>query len=287
MVYFTRIFYETRMVLALTALRLSNPPAASPWMTHLFFLSAASNILLLWLVRRLLPLRRSEPPRLTGWQRVAVLQSLGFFTAAVLHNIAGPLSNLSALLTEVRPQLSNQQYQDFTVSLNFVFSVVRHARQHLRHEPPHNELIPLDQSFNETRDLIRQKIVRQKVGVKLDCPAGLVLQGDPALLRQILLNLAQNSLESLSRSRCGTITLRGYRTQRRVVIEISDTGPGMCRAQLNRLGKNFYTEKCQGSGLGIAYVLETLRHDLPGRCRFYSQPGKGTTARLTFPLAEA
>jgi C4-dicarboxylate-specific signal transduction histidine kinase len=272
------------MVLALSSLRLSNYLATSSLVTHFFLLSAAGNILLLWLVCR--P-ARFQRERQTGWQTAAVLQSLGFFTASVLHNIAGPLSTLSAVLAEARPQLSNQQYQDLMVSLNFVFTVVRHARQHLRHEPPQTESIPLAQILGETQELVRQRALRQRIAIRLDCPDGLTLSGDQALLRQILLNLVQNSFESLSRSSCGLIILRARRSGQNVVVEISDNGPGMNRGQLDRLGKGFYSAKCQGAGLGITFVMETLRHGLPGRCRFFSQPGAGTTARLTFPLAEA
>lgn len=220
------------------------------------------------------------------WQSAAVLQSLGFFAASVLHNIASPLSTLGALLSEVRPQLSNQQYRDWNASLGYIFSVVRHARQQLRQEPPESAAIPIRAVLQQTYDLIRNVATSRGVQVEIACQTDISLTGDPVLLLQILLNLTQNSLEALSSKTAGVIRLVGRRGRKSIIIEVEDNGLGMPPDQLRRLGRRRYTFKRLGCGLGLAFVRDSLRRGWKGSCHFVSRPGKGTLVKLAFPLPQ-
>ncbi len=239
------------------------------------------------LVRRLTNEREDQAIQITQqWQTAAVLQSLGFFTAAVLHNISGPLSTLAALLSEVRPQLSNQQYCDFNASVHYVLSVVRHARQNLRQETVLWETVRVAEIMRETKDLVRNLALARGLRIQIICDENLMVQGDSVLLRQILLNLVQNSIEAIGEAASGLITLQGKIEQRQAIVEIIDNGPGMNAEQIRLLGRRFYSSKRHGSGLGIAFIRDILPQRFGGTCKFYSQPGIGTTARITFSLAE-
>ena len=113
------------------------------------------------------------------------------------------------------------------------------------------------------------------------------LRGDAVRLRQILLNLGNNAVKFTDH---GEVALRAAGTPLGLLLEISDTGPGMDEAQVARLFQRFEQgERLQGakrragSGLGLA-ISQDLAQAMGGHIDVQSQPGRGTCLRVRLPL---
>lgn len=249
-----------------------------------FRLTLAANSLRL-LVRKLDAQRQSQAAQISNhWKTEAALQSLGYYASAVLHNIAMPVSTLNSLVFEISHQLSNRQRKDIDACLRYVSAVIRHSRRHITNEPSAPETINVQEAFDEILNIVHSVAVRQGITFVTSCPASLSLNGDPVLLRQMLLNLVQNSLEAMADSTLGKITLQAKRQSDTLTIQIIDTGRGMPAEQLNQVGTRFFTVKQDRTGLGTAFVKETVERYFHGTCQHHSLVGKGTTAVLSFPL---
>ena len=97
-----------------------------------------------------------------------------------------------------------------------------------------------------------------------DVPADLVVDADPEQLCRVLLNLGRNALQVLregvepGRGRCITVSAR--REGAAVVIDVSDTGPGVPQKARDRLFEAFQSSTRQGgTGLGLAIAAELVR----------------------------
>jgi two-component system sensor histidine kinase HydH len=66
-------------------------------------------------------------------------------------------------------------------------------------------------------------------------------------------------------------------------IAISDTGPGMTRAELARVFERYYTTKPSGTGLGLA-IVQRIINSYEGTVTATSEPGVGTTLRIQLPV---
>jgi signal transduction histidine kinase/ligand-binding sensor domain-containing protein/CheY-like chemotaxis protein len=117
------------------------------------------------------------------------------------------------------------------------------------------------------------------------------LYGDPLRVRQILMNLVGNAVKFTSR---GTIVVRaeveaGDAQSATVHFSVSDTGVGMDSATIARIFQPFTqadestSRRFGGSGLGLAICRE-LAGLMRGSISVESQPGVGSTFRLTLPL---
>ncbi len=120
-----------------------------------------------------------------------------------------------------------------------------------------------------------------KVDVELadDLPG---LTADADLLGVAVQNVILNALDAMPDG--GTLTVKTrLEAGEQVAIVVSDDGVGMDSRQQERAFDDFHTTKADGSGLGLGFVKRVLASH-GGRVVLQSQPGTGTTVRLTLPL---
>jgi signal transduction histidine kinase len=163
---------------------------------------------------------------------------------------------------------------------------------------------PLDMA-NLIDDLMKLLKASVGAGVKIDADvAGDIpaLQGDPAQMRQVIMNLVMNGADAIGETG-GTVSVaakpavfEGDRTTDTyadgripdgayVCVEVRDDGCGMDAETVARIFDPFFTTKPEGRGLGLAVVLGIVRAHR-GYMNVHSMPGKGTTFGIFLPVEE-
>jgi PAS domain S-box-containing protein len=134
------------------------------------------------------------------------------------------------------------------------------------------------------------------LNVQLDDPS-MVIEGDPAMLDQVITNLVLNSRDAMPRG--GSITIAVDRVDisvdaarldpdanpgPAVRLAVSDTGIGIPSEHLQRIFEPFYTTKQTGKGTGLGLsVVHGIVKQHHGWVEVRSSPGRGTTFHLYFP----
>lgn len=126
---------------------------------------------------------------------------------------------------------------------------------------------------------------RDGIHVSRDIPSDFPpLIAEPFQLEQILLNLVANAQDALrGRSERRAIEIAGRVRAETAIIDVSDTGPGIAAAVLERLFEPFVTSKDEGTGLGLAICAGVAR-DLGGALTAFNRPDGGAVFRLTLPV---
>jgi signal transduction histidine kinase len=119
-------------------------------------------------------------------------------------------------------------------------------------------------------------IVRKSIESNL--PVLLMQRGH---LSEVLVNLIQNAREAVVGKGFITVTARSDPDQS-VVITISDDGPGIAKAKLDKVFQPYFTTKEKGTGLGLPIVKHNVEL-YGGSVRVESELGKGTRFVLQFP----
>ena len=110
---------------------------------------------------------------------------------------------------------------------------------------------------------------------------------DSRAFRQILINLLSNAQKFTDPG--GTVTLRLRGVGRNLVVSVADTGIGISKEDLPRLGQPFvqaessYSRRYEGTGLGLS-VVRGLVELHQGQFSMQSELGVGTTVTITLPL---
>jgi two-component system cell cycle sensor histidine kinase PleC len=149
------------------------------------------------------------------------------------------------------------------------------------------EPVRLGRFLTETMRVVAPRAEDKKLELSADIARGIRLQADQRLLKQIVLNLLSNAVKFTPEG--GRITVRAHAAGGWVRIAIADSGIGIPRDALSKLGRPFeqvesqLTKRHQGSGLGLA-IAKSLTELHGGTLRVRSTPGKGTLVQLRLPI---
>ncbi|MEG2457678.1 MAG: ATP-binding protein [Bacilli bacterium] len=116
----------------------------------------------------------------------------------------------------------------------------------------------------------------------MKCEESLCLYMDSGRIKQVLINLIKNSIESLDKLD-NIITLTAFKDKNNVIVIIKDNGCGMDKETLEKIKVPFYTTKEKGTGLGVCFSYEILRAH-KGKMIYNSILGKETVIKLILPI---
>jgi signal transduction histidine kinase len=110
---------------------------------------------------------------------------------------------------------------------------------------------------------------------------------DPDEIGRVVANLLDNAVRYGGLAAAGTVRIATRSAEREAIVEVTDTGPGIAAADLERVFEPFHrvrsdAEAPGGNGLGLA-IGRGLAHRNGGRLTVASQPGMGATFRLSLP----
>ncbi len=228
-------------------------------------------------------------------QRAQRLESLGILAGGVAHDfnnlLAAILGHAEMALQDLPPDSPVREH------LKDVLKGAEQAsnltRQMLAYSGKGNflpEQVRLNSLIEEMVPLLESSISKKAV-LKFDLGPDLpLIEADVAQIRQVVMNLVVNASEALGEGE-GVITVgtgvavnEGLPAGRFVRLEVSDNGGGMTADTRARIFDPFFTTKQIGRGLGLPAVHGIVRSH-HGVIRVHSEPGKGASFQVLFPVA--
>jgi signal transduction histidine kinase len=213
-------------------------------------------------------------------ERSQRLASLGTLTAGVTHEIRNPLTVIRAeterLTNELRDPAYLQQFRDLLLKhIDRISGIVERMLGLAKEKPKREEAVDLNELITSTLQLC----AISRISVKSELGPIYPVKGDPEALQEIFVNLIQNAIEAMPEG--GTLTLRSFNEDHRVVVEVGDTGKGIPEEIREKIFDPFYSTRHEGVGLGLSIVYRIVREH-GGDIKVHSAVGKGSIFRLSF-----
>jgi signal transduction histidine kinase len=221
-------------------------------------------------------------------------QAVWLVAASTLHALKNPLHTLGLLVDELAdvaasetPERIAAQVELVRAQMDRALSPLNALRPLARQGPHAHTVRPAGATAAETVASLRPLAAELGVDLRLDGDADATAPVNAELVRIILDNLLSNAFEGASpeaRARTIVVRITDDPAGGRVVLRVSDDGPGLDDARREALFEPLQTVKSSGLGLGLP-IARALARTLGGDLSVVETPGFSTSFELVVPVA--
>ena len=193
------------------------------------------------------------------------LASLGELSAGIGHELNNPLAiamgNLS-VLQHISEENSDSRWSEATEKMNDALvrmkNIIITVSRLSRAKDTSRDKFEVNRTVGETIGLFEQMF--KKAGIVIDfqkSAESIYVSGNVQQFIQVLMNLLSNSRDSLKEvsRESKHVSIKVSRSEKRVVVEVKDNGPGIKPENLSRVFDSFFTTKEVGQGTGLGLSL--------------------------------
>ena len=221
---------------------------------------------------------------------------IGQLVAGIAHQIANPLDGMQNCLRRIGERVKNDPHlteyvQLMAEALDRIERTAKRVQAFARPRGITLQSTDVNQAVQATLDMLGPGHGKS---IKIHSELGEIapVQGDSYTLQEVLFNLCTNALNAMPHG--GTLTLRTYALGRKdedqmgsVAIDVSDTGVGIPRLNLEKIFEPFFTTRADSGGTGLGLGLcRMLISEMGGRIEVRSALGQGATFTVILNPAE-
>ncbi|MCK5580212.1 MAG: hypothetical protein KAJ18_02960 [Candidatus Omnitrophica bacterium] len=233
-------------------------------------------------------------------------KAVSTLASGLSHEIKNPLTAITTFAEFLPDKLNDKEFLRKFARIvgneaGRINNLVEQLNDFAKPAAPKPEKTNIHQLLNDTLDFLNSKFIHNRVEVvKNFIPEDLILNVDPNLIRQAVLNIILNALDAMPSG--GTLTIEtkwakiiapgtDHQTDQRssvskkqsAIICVRDTGVGINKKDLKNIFDPFFTKKDEGTGLGLA-VTQGIMEDHGGQIKIESTVEVGTSVILEFDL---
>jgi signal transduction histidine kinase len=223
--------------------------------------------------------------------RTEKLAALGQLVAGVAHELNNPLTGIigyaELLSDEVKQEAASKKVAKLGNEARRMHRIVSGLLRFARQSHPSERAANFEAALHDALQLrefhLRKFAIHVQANIEPALPCLAISEDE---LKQIVLNLLNNSIDALEESRERIIQIRAQRQSNRIVFVFDDSGPGF--SDLNRAFDPFYTTKPvgKGTGLGLSICYGIVR-ECGGDIQLTNRKPYGASVRIEVPAAAA
>jgi two-component system, NtrC family, sensor histidine kinase HydH len=220
-------------------------------------------------------------------KRADRLSAIGQLSASLAHEIRNPLGSIEGAANLLEQPSIPEEIRGKSLS------VIRKEVQRLnrlltglldfaRPRPPEFRAVDLYAVIDSVIALVSHGARMANIEIRKTTPAWLPsLECDPEQLKQVILNLTINAMQSMPEG--GELELAVGADSGNVRISVRDQGPGIAPADLEKIFDPFYTTKMNGTGLGLSVALQIVNQH-GGELTARPNGSRGMAFTVTLPV---
>jgi len=234
-------------------------------------------------------------------QRAEQMTVVGQMAAGLAHEIKNPLAGIKVSMEVLKGETyildRDRQVLSMVIAvINRVNSLINDLLNYARPQEPHFQSISINGLLQQTvtsttysltrphdENSTKQSSIRCTADLNPDLPD---ITGDPGLLQQIFLNLILNAIDAMPQGGDITVSSSLAKDAGFVVVNVTDTGPGISDALREKIFIPFFSTKKKGTGLGLA-ICKTLVEKSGGKITVNKNiEGGGASFSVFLPIAD-
>jgi len=219
------------------------------------------------------------------------ITAMGYLASGVAHEIRNPLNAVSMIAqrfkNEFVPQTDQAEYRQLTTTVvnetQRINNIIQQFLQFAKPEKLIKTKVNLLHLINDVVIVTRQQAEKKAIAINQKCEKVPDILADGDKLKQVLLNLMQNSIDACIAGQ--KIEINCKTDKKYININIIDNGKGIPEKNLDKIFNMYFTTREEGTGLGLSIVQQIITlHN--GTIQVKSEPGKGTTFNIQLQIEE-
>lgn len=220
------------------------------------------------------------------------LIEIGKLSAGILHDLMGPVTALTLYTSQLELEKSDPRTTAVIESSKRIEELLGLVRKHFRSETLVDEYFSVKETIKNVMTLLHYKSTKNNVRLIMIGKPDLEINGKQLLFYQIIINLVSNAIDSYQiiqtekeEEKRKDVIIKIEETEENLInIYVKDFGCGLTPKQQRKIFKCFYSDKSNGTGIGLAVVQQIVRKNFNGKIRFSSELNKGSTFIVSIPM---
>jgi signal transduction histidine kinase len=213
------------------------------------------------------------------------LAAIGKVASMVGHDLRNPLTGISNAVYCLKKLLRSDTNEKAKEMLGIIDKSIEHSNDIIGDLLEYSKEILLDMRENRPKSIIEESLLLVKVPQNIRVSDA--SQSEPRIMvdmekmKRVCVNIIRNAIDAMPEG--GTLKITSKESEGRLEFVFADTGMGMSKEVLERLGTPFLTTKAKGMGLGLP-ICKRIMEAHGGKISVESEVGKGTTFTITVPI---
>lgn len=217
------------------------------------------------------------------------LAAIGRIASHIAHEIRNPLVTVGGYSRRILQTANAQQVdiqkikkaaQIIMTETERLEKILANVMDFTRPSPFLLRFNNINEIIDDTASLLSNLFQERRVELSLQLQEVPLIKSDFNQMKQVMLNLLQNALDATPPY--GIVEVKTYSDDKKVYIEVSDTGSGIVEEDIYRIFEPFYTTKTTGVGLGLAIVKKIIS-DHNGDIKVINKE-RGAVFTISIPL---
>jgi signal transduction histidine kinase len=217
------------------------------------------------------------------------MTALGELASSVAHEIRNPLNTIGTITQQLRIDfVPAENIEEYKTLSELVYKEVKRINDTIENflifakpMPLKPELINTSTFFEQIKKQYEALLIQKKIVLTLNEYWSGNVKWDPQQIRQVLINLIQNSIESIENN--GVIELNiSQLDSTKIEINLTDSGKGIPVEIVNKIFDLYFTTKQKGNGIGLS-VVQKIIYEHNGIISVENKPVKGAVFRIIIP----
>ncbi|MED0991704.1 ATP-binding protein [Bacillus nitratireducens] len=236
------------------------------------------------LLKRFQSYVRTVVEMMSNMKETENLAVIGTMSTTIAHEIRNPLTALKGF-TQIQKERNLEDTMSYEIMLQEIERINEFVSELMllgKPKPTNYEWCNIREILLYVVQLMESYATQYKVKFHLQVDGNLpVINGDDKQLKQVLLNIIKNGIESMPKG--GDIQIHAYKkVGENLCISIEDQGFGIENEKIEKIGKAFYTTKENGTGLGLMITYKIIEEH-QGSIAIQSSMGVGTKVEIYLP----
>jgi len=233
------------------------------------------------------------------------MTTLGVMAAGMAHEINQPLNVIQVCAdfflkmlkrgAKIEDEDLRSMANDIVANVERATGVIKHVRDFARQSEPVRSRVNINDPIRDVFKVLGHQLKVHDIEVVQDLDPDLPdIMAEHNRLEQVFINLVSNAIDAMdekskradSQDSVKQLSLKSFVKDDHVIVHVADTGTGMPEEVKNKIFEPFFTTKKVGKGTGLGVSISYgIVKDYGGNIEIESEPGQGTTFKLTFPAA--